>query len=68
MTPSMAIATDNIYKFATLFGLALLISVFLIGAYILDKYGELAFNKQFEPRILQSKENLLVRKQSRKIF
>jgi hypothetical protein len=58
MTPSMPVATDNIYKFAALFGLALLISVILVGTYVPDKYGEPAFNDALELKILQSKDNL----------
>jgi hypothetical protein len=58
MTPSMPIATDNIYKFAALFGLAILISVMLAVAYFPEKYGELVFNTYLELEILKNKTNL----------
>jgi hypothetical protein len=58
MTPSMPIATDNIYKFAAIFGLALLIAVALAITYLPDKYGELVFNDNVELEILKSNDDL----------
>jgi hypothetical protein len=58
MTPSMPIATDNIYKFAALFGVAILISVILAVSYLQEKNGELAFNNLLELEVLKSKDTL----------
>jgi hypothetical protein len=37
MTPTMPMTTDNIYKFATLLGLALLASVVFLCLYLPEK-------------------------------
>lgn len=57
MTPTMPMTTDNIYKFATLLGLALLASVVFLCLYLPEKYGEIAFNDLVELQLLKSKDN-----------
>lgn len=57
MTPTMPMTTDNIYKFATLLGFALLASVVFLCLYLTEKYGEIAFNDLVELQLLKSKDN-----------
>jgi hypothetical protein len=57
MTPTMPMTTDNIYKFATLLGIALLASVVFLFLYLHEKYSEIAFNDLVELQLLKSKDN-----------
>ena len=57
MTPTMPMTTDNIYKFATLLGFALLATVVFLGIYMPEKYGQIAFNEHVELQVLKSKDN-----------
>ena len=57
MIPTMPMTTDNIYKFATLLGLALLASVVFLCLYLPEKYSEIAFSDMVELRLLKSKDN-----------
>jgi hypothetical protein len=58
MTPSIPITTDNIYKFAALFGLVLVISTGFGMLYLLSINYEFAVKNFDEYELLMAKENL----------
>jgi hypothetical protein len=66
MTPSMPIPTDNFYKFAALFGLAILISFMVLSIYLPEKFGEPAFKESLEFEILKSRDSLSTEETIRK--
>ena len=53
----MPMTTDDIYKFATLLGLAFFASVAFFVLYLPEKYSEIAFNDLVELQLLKSKDN-----------
>jgi hypothetical protein len=58
MTPSMPIATDNIYKLAALFGVAVLIAAILSIGYTYGKYFESVYVDLTELEMLKAKDTL----------
>jgi hypothetical protein len=58
MTPSIPIATDNIYKFLALFGLVMFISDLWALAYFVGKYNEIGYENYLELEVLKAKGTL----------
>jgi hypothetical protein len=57
MQPNIPLPTDNIYKFAALFGLVVFISTMLAMAYLTGKNNELVFKYFEESLSLEAQEN-----------
>jgi hypothetical protein len=58
MEPNIPIPTDNIYKFACLFGLTVFISSMLGSIYVTTRFNELSSKNILELAELRAKENL----------
>jgi hypothetical protein len=58
MEPSIPIPTDNAYKFAAFFGLAVLISSMVAIVYTYDKYFERGYTDFIELEVLKAKDIL----------
>src|SRR6266511_4160556 len=58
MEPSIHIPTDNIYKFASLFGIAIFISSMLGSVYFIVRFNELATKTVLDFEALKAKESL----------
>jgi hypothetical protein len=58
MEPNIPIPTDNIYKFSTLFALAVFIATIPAMAYLIGKQNELFFKSLEDLLLLETQENL----------